>query len=217
MHEEHRNENVNAQQVRREAHRVRHFLVKVGVVYAAISVALYFGFSALMSDHAYEDMSRDEINHISAMVFESMYSAMLAGQSREQIEAASQRFNDTGPGMQVSVIRGDLVAELFGEEKIDTMRRINDLAIFDVFKSGEQALIHKDMSIRFLYPAKFKQPCQQCHTNAKVGEVAAVVEVIYPIVDLKVSTHYVNSLMLAYFITSFIVLIIFLKMSFRRR
>lgn len=217
MQGQQRDENKNAQQVRQESHRVRHFLVKVGIVYAALSVALYFGFSTLMENHAYHDMSRDEIHHISEMVFESMYSAMISGKGKKVIEEASARLNDTGPGMQVSIIRGEAIEELFGENKIDKMRRINDLAIFDVFKSGKENMIHKDMHIRFLYPAMFAQVCQQCHTNAVVGNVAAVVEIIYPITDLKVSTKYVNSLMLAYFIISFMVLIIFLKMSFRRR
>lgn len=216
MQEELRKEIRDGHHTHREALRIRHFLAKVGLVYAVISVALYFAFSALMSNHAYEDMSRDEIHHISQMVFESMYTAMITGQTREKIEEASQRLNKTGPGMQVSVIRGDLVAELFGETKVDSMRRINDLAIFDVFKTGKENMIHKDERVRFLYPAKFQAQCQQCHLNARVGEVAAVVEVIYPIVDLKVSTHYVKSLMLAYFVSSFIVLLIFLKMSFRR-
>lgn len=217
MNNERRDENKNAQQMQKEAHRVRHFLVKVGVVYAALSVGLYFAFTALMTNHAYHDMSRDEIHHISELVFDAMYSAMISGKGKAEIEEASARLNTTGPGMQISVIRGQAISDLFGENKIDKMRRINDLAIFDVFKTGKEKMIHKHMRIRFLYPAIFQQKCQQCHTNAVPGDVAAVVEIIYPINDLKVSIEYVNQLMLAYFVTSFIVLIIFLKWSFRRR
>lgn len=217
MQDERRDETKNAQQIRQEAHRVRHFLVKVGVVYAVLSVALYFAFSTLMSNHAYEDMSRDEIHHIAQMVFESMYTAMVSGKGKRAIEEASARLNTTGPGMQISIIRGKAIEDLFGENKVDKMRRLNDLAIFNVFKSGNEKMIHKDMQIRFLYPAIFQSRCQQCHTNAEPGHVAAVVEIIYPINDLKVSTDYVKTLMLAYFFCSFIVLIIFLKISFRRR
>jgi hypothetical protein len=201
----------------KESHRVHHFLLKVGLVYAAISMALFFVFASLLSKHAYDDMSNDEINHISEMVFESMYTAMLAGQDRAGIAAAAKRMDETGPGMQTSVIRGEVVAELFGEDELDKMRRLNDLAIFDVFKTGQEKVIQGDMGIRYLYPAHFRQQCLQCHLNSKPDQVAGVIEINYPITNLKVSTSYVELLMLAYFGSSFIVLIVFLSWSFRRK
>ncbi|MCK4709811.1 MAG: hypothetical protein KAU21_14420, partial [Gammaproteobacteria bacterium] len=166
MQSENRKEPENRQDGRRESHRVHHFLIKVGLVYAVISMGLYFVFATLLSNHAYQDMSKDEINHISEMVFESMYTAMLAGQDREGIAAASKRMDSTGPGMTTSVIRSEVVAELFGENKVDKMRRLNDLAIFDVLKTGNDSVILDDMRIRYLYPAKFRQACLQCHLNA---------------------------------------------------
>ncbi len=201
----------------KESRRVHHFLLKVGLVYSVISFCLYFVFAALLSNHAYDDMSNDEINHISEMVFESMYTAMLAGQDRAGIAAAAKRMDETGPGMKTSVIRGKVVAELFGEDELDKMRRLNDLAIFDVLNTGKEKVIQGDMGIRYLYPAHFKQQCLQCHLNSKPGMVAGVIEINYPIANRKVSTSDVELLMLAYFVSSFVVLIIFLIWSFRRK
>lgn len=200
----------------RKARNLQKFLIKVGLVYIIFSIGLFYLFSALLKIHAYDDMSRDEIHHISQMVFESMYTAMLSGQGKEGIEAAARRMNNTGPGMLTTVIRGEIVAELFGEDSIDAMRRQNDLAISNVFKSASETMLRKDNRIRFLYPAIFREQCQQCHTNSKPGQVAAVVEVIYPINNLKVSTKYVDKLMLAYFAFSFVILIIFLSWSYRQ-
>lgn len=199
----------------RNTRKFRSFLIKVGLVYALISLGLFYLFASLLEDHGYDDMSRDEIHHISQMVFESMYTAMLGGQGRVGIEAAATRMNGTGPGMITSVVRGETIEQLFGETKIDSLRRRNDLAIFDVFKTGKENMIHKDERVRFLYPAVFREQCKQCHTNSTAGEVAAVVEIIYPIKDLKVSTRYVNKLMMAYFIISFLVLIGFLSWSYK--
>lgn len=195
---------------KKNAQKFQKYLVKVGLVYAFISLGLIYLFTALLEDHAYDDMSRDEIHHISEMVFESMYTAMLSGQNKQGIEAAAKRMENTGPGLLTSVIRGEAISELFGESQIDSMRRINDLAIFDVFVTGTEKLINKDERVRFLYPAKIREECKHCHINSTTGEVAAVVEIIYPINDLKVSTNYVNTLMIAYFLISFIVLIVFL-------
>lgn len=195
--------------------KFQHFLVKVALVYAIISVGLFYLFSVMLKNHAYVDMSQDEIHHISEIMFEAMYSEMLAGKDREGIEAVAARLSNTGPGMITSIVRGEKVAELFGENAIDAMRRRNDLAIFDVLKTGEEKMIHKDDRVRYLFPAKFREVCQQCHLNSTPGEVAAVVEIIYPIENLKVSTDYVSTLMLAYFGTSFIVLIVFLSWTYR--
>ncbi len=217
MQDERRKIPKNPLDERLEARRVHHFLMKVGIAYAVISIGMYFLFATLMSNHAYQDMSKDEINHISAMVFESMYTAMLSGLGREGIEAAAKRMDSTGPGMKTTVIRGEIVEELFGEHKIDKMRRQNDLAIFEVFKTGNDRVILDDMHIRYLYPAKFREQCKQCHLNSKPGQIAGVIEINYPITHLKVSTTYVEKLMLAYFVASFIVLILFFNWSFRRR
>ena len=195
--------------------KFQHFLVKVGLVYVAISVGLIYLFIVMMRNHAYVDMSEDEIHHISEMVFQAMYSEMLAGKSREGIEDAAARMAQTGPGMVVSVVRGPLIAELFGENQVDVMRRRNDLAIFNVLESGEIRMTQKNDRVRFLYPAKFEEKCLQCHLNAQPGQVAGVVELIYPITNLKVDTDYVNTLMIAYFISSFIILIAFLSWTYR--
>ncbi len=195
--------------------KFQHFLIKVALVYVAISLALIYLFTIMMRNHAYVDMSEDEIHHISEMVFQSMYSEMMAGQTREGIEAAAARMSETGPGMVISVVRGPLVADLFGENEIDSMRRRNDVAIALAFKTGEYRMFQKDDRVRFLYPAKFEPKCHQCHLNSEPGEVAGVVEIIYPIQNLKVDTDYVNALMVAYFIASFIVLIAFLSWTYR--
>ncbi len=196
--------------------KFQHLLIKVGMVYAVISIGLYFLFSAMLTNHAYDDMSKDEIRHISEMVFESMYTAMLAGSGKEGIEDAARRMNQTGPGMLISVIRGQTVAELFGDNETDNLRRKNDLAIIDVFKNKDEKMFRKDDRIRYLYPATFRDACQQCHTNSSPGQVAAVVEIIYPIQNLKVATDYVNNLMLVYFISTFVVLIGFLSWKYRQ-
>lgn len=195
---------------------LRNFLIKTGLVYLVISIALFYLFSNLIRNQAYDDMSQDEMQHISEMVFESMFTAMLSGAGEKGIEDAARRMNQTGPGMIISIIRGEVIAEKFGETKTDRLRRKNDLNIFEVFKSGQQNMNRKEDRIRYLYPAVFRQQCQQCHDNSTPGEVAAVVEIVYPITNLKVSTNYVDKLMLTYFGISFVVLISFLGWTYRR-
>lgn len=200
---------------KKEHRQFHHFLLKVGIVYAVLSIILYFSFSRIMDDHAYEDISRDEIRQFSQMVFESSLTAMLALDSKQGIRAAPKRMERTGPGMTVNLIRGETVDELYGEDELGSMRRRNDLNIFDVFKNKKESTFRKGEYIRFLYPVLFQTGCLNCHKNAEIDQVSGVVEIIYPVKNPKVSTQYVNNLMLYYFISSFIVLIVFLSWSYR--
>jgi hypothetical protein len=208
-------ETADRQVEQQKLRRFQHLLIKVGLVYALLSVVLFFLFSNMMQQHAYHDMSRDEIQHISEMVFESMYTAMLNGGGMNGIEAAARRMNETGPGMVISVVRGETIAAKYGDHKADAIRRQNDLAIFDVFRTGDAQFTHKEKRIRYLYPAMFREQCKECHETSTPGEVAAVVEIIYPIKNLKVSTSYVDRLMLSYFAFSFVVLIAFLAWRYK--
>ncbi len=196
--------------------RFRRFLMKIALAYAAVSIALYFLFSALMVQHAYDDMAEEEVRHLSQMVFESMFTAMLGGQDRAGIEDAARRISRVVPGMVVSIVRGEAVDRQFGENRLDALRRQNDRDIFEAFETGEERMTPKEGRVRYLYPAKFRQLCQQCHQGIEPGQVAGVIEVIYPIVNPKVSTGYVEKLMITYFLVSFFVLILFLSWRYRR-
>jgi hypothetical protein len=201
---------------RDEPRRFRHFLLKIGLAYAAVSVALYFLFSALMVQHAYDDMAEEEVRHLSQMVFESMFTAMLAGQGRQGIEDAARRMSGTVPGMVVSIVRGEAVDRQFGENRLDALRRQNDRDIFEAFETGKERMTPKEGRVRYLYPARFRPLCQQCHQGIEPGQVAGVIEVIYPITNPKVSTGYVEKLMITYFLVSFFVLILFLSWRYRQ-
>ncbi len=194
----------------------RRFIIKVALAYAVVSIGLYFLFSALMVQHAYEDMSGEEVRQLSQVVFESMFTAMLSGQKREGIEAAAKRMSRAVPGMVTSIIRGEAVDQQFGVNKVDALRRQNDREIFRVFDSGQERMVPKEGRLRYLYPAKFRQVCQQCHKGIEPGQVAGVIEVVYPIRNPKVATSYVEKLMITYFLVSFFVLILFLSWRYRR-
>lgn len=206
----------NAEQTFHESRRIRNFLLKVGLVYAIVSIAVFFLFNYMLRAQSTNEMGKQEVRHVSQMVFESMYTAMLSGQDVNGIEAAAHRMSGTGPGIEVTVIRGPVIDQLFGERKIDKMRRINDLSIDETFKTGEETVKPYGDKLRFLYPAKFRQVCTRCHTNSTPGQVAGVVEIIYPIKEHKISINYVSKLMLTYFLLSFFVLIVFLKLTYRR-
>ncbi len=202
---------------RSETRQFRRFLVKIGLAYALVSAALFFLFSTLMVQHAHRDMAKEEVRHISRMVFESMFTAMLSGQGREGIEAAARRMEQAVPGMITSIVRGEAVDRQFGTNRIDAMRRQNDRDVFQVFDSGEERIIPKSGRVRYLYPAKFRPVCQQCHQGIEPGQVAGVIEIVYPLDNPKVSTAYVERLMITYFLVSFFVLIVFLSWRYRHR
>lgn len=74
-----------------------------------------------------------------------------------------------------------------------------DLQLQHALASGEDTLLFPDKdSIRYLYPVIARQECLVCHTQSHVGAVHGVIDIIYPISQLKVSFSTVLNSVLGY-------------------
>lgn len=79
---------------------------------------------------------------------------------------------------------------------------------------GEDVLTGDD-EIRYLYPIVVKQKCLACHTNAKVGDINGVIDVRFPVANLKISlTTMINSFIVFFvFFTIIIFAILYYKLN----
>ena len=71
-------------------------------------------------------------------------------------------------------------------------------------------------SIRYLYPVIAQQECLVCHTQSRVGAVHGVIDITYPIRDLKVSFSVVINTIVAYtlVVIAFVFIILYLKLRY---
>lgn len=155
-------------------------------------------FFTLISAYVYgEYMKKDAISNLahidarktSKLVFETLYSAMQRGWNKDDLREIISRLNSVDKNMKVDVFRSELVAQRFGEINKDKIARESNKDIAKAVKGEEVLNISNSNYIEYYYPVVAKDACLKCHTNANVGNVLGVIDVSYPIDDLKVSLN----------------------------
>ncbi|OFZ69250.1 MAG: hypothetical protein A2V79_08620 [Betaproteobacteria bacterium RBG_16_56_24] len=163
-------------------------LALLAVLSLAAGITIIFLVSATVRDRAVHDLARQEAQQTSMLVFQSLYSAMRKGWSRQEITGIKERLNETFPDMKISVYRGEVVARRFGAVAGEHAVIESDPALKRALVGGQDALIFvNNNTARYLYPVLAKQECLACHTQSHIGAVHGVIDITYPIKNLKSS------------------------------
>ncbi len=189
------------------------FWISVGYIVMALVTILIISYAA--EHQAIDDLARNEAQHASELVFQSIYTVMRAGTGKKGIEDTIRRLGDTQHAMKISNIRGEAVARQFGELLISQKRREQDPDIRQAFDTGKEWRDYANDRIRFLYPVKFADECLNCHTQARKNDVAGVIDITYPIENLKISLQLITRIMIAYFL--FAIVLLFLLLGWKLR
>lgn len=172
------------------------FVRKVVTLSALLGVVLFliYGFTIKSSDNI--DSIKLETQQTSRMIFEVLYTAMQKGWGQEEIDHVISRINSENRELKITVMRGTLVEELFGRRVGAEMKvpRI-DTDTIELTEDGD---------VRYLYPLVFQQDCLACHTNAKVQDHAGVLELVFPISNIKLSSKFVFQMFLIIFIITLV-------------
>ncbi|NVJ92130.1 MAG: EAL domain-containing protein [Methylocystaceae bacterium] len=185
----------------------------LSVTVTVIAIVIVINLSHVVHDKAISDLAREEARQTSRLIFQSLYSAMKKGWDKKEIEETIDRLDNTLPDLSIHVFRGYIVNKQFGTLPGQAETVANDPALQKVLKSGEEALIPTKQNIRFLFPLKAEQECLSCHTEAKVGDVNGVIDISYPINNLKISLQFVTNSVILYF--GIVIVVIFALMYFQ--
>ncbi len=191
------------------------FLSYKGLAIAIITVCLLISIivgafvASILRESAVLDIAKIDAQKSSSLVFESLYSAMEKGITKEDLNHIINRLNSANLNMNISVYRSAKVAELFGDIENDKKLRAQD-ALIKRAMNGEDIIVINDDKVRYLYPVKVKTECIRCHTNVKEGDVNGVIDITYPITNVRVSLNYV----LEYFIFSFVLFFVITYAAF---
>lgn len=162
---------------------------KIIFVTLFFTIIFAYMYGEYMKKNAISDLAHVDAKKTSMLIFETIYSAMQRGWNKDDINEIISRLNKVDPSMVVNVYRSESVANLFGEiEKDKNARKFNN----DVIKAmrGQELLNVSDLDfIEYYYPVLTSNDCLKCHTNAKVGDVLGVIDVTYPVENLKVSLN----------------------------
>lgn len=179
---------------------------KIIILTLGITLGLGLTYGHFIKQEAINELSRVDAKKTSQFVFETLYSAMQKGWDKEDIKATIFRLNRIDSSMEIKVIRSQKVAELFGEIEGDKKIREADPLIKNALFGEEIMLANDNDYIRYIYPIKAENQCLKCHTNMKEGEVNGVIDIVYPIENLRISLDKMVRLFI-FFIVGFSVLI----------
>ncbi|MGA7750553.1 MAG: diguanylate cyclase, partial [Gallionella sp.] len=192
-------------------------LVLLSVFSLLLAFVMMLILTSVVRDQAVHDLAREEAQQTSMLVFESLYSAMRKGWNKEEIKEIIFRLNNAMPGLKINVYRGKTVERQFGAMPGESSAIAADPPLAKALGDGKDALLVADggNSIRYLYPVKATGQCLVCHTRSYVGAVHGVIDITYPIEDLKGSFSYVINSILAY--TLLILVVVFVVLYYRFR
>ncbi len=219
-------------------------LILLSVFSLTFAFVLIFFMAEMVRDRAVRELAHDEAKQTSQLVFQSLYSAMRKGWSKSEINEIIERLNASMPGTNIKVYRGAVVAQQFGEisgereliEKDSVLNRaitrevnaqpvgsagrqraeMENSAINLAMNAGQDTLLFPDKAtIRYLYPVLAKQECLLCHTQSHVGAVHGVIDISFPVSNLKVSFNYVINTLVGY--TLLVLGVVFIALYYKLR
>lgn len=185
-------------------------IISITLLFTLISAFLY---GEYMKRDAIVKLAHVDAKKTSMLVFESLYSAMQKGWNRDDIREVIGRLNAIDENMDVNVYRSEVVANLFGDIKADKQKRENDSNVVKAVMGEELLNISNSNFIEYFYPVVAKQKCLKCHTNANIGDVLGVIDITYPVEDLKVSLSEIINFFIIFIVIFSIVIFVAIFME----
>ncbi|WP_260295634.1 bifunctional diguanylate cyclase/phosphodiesterase [Sedimenticola hydrogenitrophicus] len=191
------------------------FILLLSGGYLIISLIVILLISSNIKQKAIEDLSREDARQTAELIFQSLYSVMSDGWNKKEILATIDRLNKAAPRMEIMAYRGNPVIREFGDIPGEAAIREADPLIQQALGSGKEILRTSESDIRFIYPVIVSKECTRCHEEARPGDVNGVIDIRYPIENLKVSLSLIINIMLGYFIL--IMALLFTGLFFKLR
>ncbi|RXJ83262.1 bifunctional diguanylate cyclase/phosphodiesterase [Arcobacter sp. CECT 8985] len=181
-------------------------------LFVTLIIALAYG--EYLKKDAIEKLTKIDSKKTSKLIFQSLYSAMEKGWNKKDLAKIIDRINSIDEEMSVNVYRSSLVAKLYGEIEEDKKVRKANPFVKKAFHKEEVLNIIDESLIQFYYPIIAEKQCLECHSNAKSGDVLGVIDISYPVRDLKVSLTSMINFFVIFIIVFSLVLFIALYFGF---
>ncbi len=176
-------------------------LVYLSIFSLMFAFFLVFVLSDVVRDRAVQNLARNDAQRTSRLVFQSLYSAMRKGWNKQEIKEVIERLNTSMPDLSIRVYRGQIVENQFGAMPSEHAIIANDPQLAGALRDGKEVVVSSiNEPFRYLYPLVASQECLVCHTQSHVGAVHGVIDIVYPIKDIKISINQVINPIIGYFL-----------------
>jgi len=184
----------------------------LGVV--LIAVVAVQGAIRYQEDISVRAMAEAQARRAADLVFQNLYAVMSRGGTRDDLLDVIDRIRAVDPVMDIAVRRGAAVAEQFGASPADRQARLNDSAVAQAFATGQEVFQRNGDIIRLVYPVVTDRTCGTCHAVGGPGTVNGVIDMRFPVGDLRLPLQFTLRLALYALMATLAVLflVIFLQM-----
>jgi len=152
-----------------------------------ITLIIAYIYGEYLKQDSIEKLSKADAKQTSMFIFESLYSAMAKGWNKEELTQIVHRLNQVNKDLKIDVYRSNIVVKDFDDFQKDKIARETNINIQEAMKGQEILNILENENIEYFYPIIAKQECLKCHLSAKEKNVLGVINITYPVIDLKVS------------------------------
>jgi c-di-GMP phosphodiesterase len=191
-------------------------ILKIILITLTFSLTIAFVYTHYMKKEAIEKLSKVDAKKTTELIFQTLYSAMERGWTKDDLNSIIARVNTVDKNMIVNVYRGEEVAKQFGDIQKDSNARKTDFSVQSALAKNEVLNIIDESTIEYYYPIIAKQECLKCHTQTQEGNVLGVINILYPIDDLKISLSSIINFFILFIILFSIVIFIALFIEFDR-
>lgn len=191
-------------------------IMKIILSTLALTLAIAFIYGEYLKKDAIEKLTRVDAKKTSELIFQTFYSAMEKGWTREDLEKIVGRINKIDEKMSINIYRSDIVAQEFGAIKEASHMIKNNSFVKRALNKEEVLKIHDDSLIQFYYPIVAQEKCLSCHTKAKTDDTLGVIDISYPIENLKISLTSMFNFFVIFIIVFSLVIFIFLSLKLNK-
>jgi diguanylate cyclase (GGDEF)-like protein len=181
-----------------------------------VSLLLAYLYGEYLKKESIENLSKADAKQTSMLIFESLYSAMAKGWTKGELEQIVGRLNNVNSHLKIKVYRAPAVVKDFGDIQKDKEARDSIENLQETLKGKEILNIIDNENIEYYYPVIAKSECITCHVSANTGDVMGIININYPVVDLKISLNQMINFFLYFIVIFSFSLFIILFFEFNR-
>lgn len=180
------------------------FIRNTVIVSMFVVVVLFVIYAKYIQANSIEKSIKNDAGVVAQLVFQNLYSIMKSGGNKEDLNNMIEKIEKNIPQLISIKLTKNLPTDH------------NNLQNNTESKNIE--IVTNNDHIDFIYPIIFKDECIACHTQNKSGEIASVILMEYPILNLQVSLKEILIMFSILFILTmlvfFVIWFIFLKKYF---
>lgn len=178
------------------------FIKKI-IFFTIFAIAIIFAsFAYIIQSDSINNNLKNKNSLFADMIFENLYTTMRKGGDIYEIQALIKKLENR-----------------IEHSDINIYKNINDTEqehVKEVFISKEPAIFQHGGHVDFAKPIIFQKECTACHTSAKPGDIAAVMQVETPYLEIDISLEDILVSILFLFVSSSLIIFVIWFFYFRK-